>query len=62
MFNDIDINKGLEFYKKSLHQAEIAKLKEDYIQTKMNVATSLINLKRYDEGFKTLKRYRKRNY
>lgn len=54
IYNNINESKGLEYYKKSLFHAERAKLKEDFVLTKMNVATSLINLKRYDEGFTTL--------
>jgi signal transduction histidine kinase/CheY-like chemotaxis protein len=59
IYNNINESKGLEYYKKSLFHAERAKLKEDFILTKMNVATSLINLKRYDEGFATLKKLEK---
>ena len=59
IYNNINESKGLEYYKKSLFHAERAKLKEDFILTKMNVATSLINLKRYDEGFATLKELEK---
>lgn len=55
-YNEIDMNKGLEFYKKSLYHSVLANNKEEFLYTKLNIATNLINLKRYQEGFILLKK------
>jgi signal transduction histidine kinase len=58
-YNEINVDVGLDYYSKSLRFAKRAKLTDDYIQTKMNVATCLINIKRYQEGFDVLENIKK---
>lgn len=46
----IDFNKGIEFYKKGLNYSIIRKDSTEIVYTKLNIATSYFELKKFKEG------------